>query len=299
MMLDQEKKYKAKLLLFGEYLVLHGSDAFALPIERYYGQFKTGNPSGFQELNHIISALSALSLTKVVFDKTALSNAISQGIYFDSCILTGYGMGSSGALSAALYDQFFTKNHPSFINDRNNLALIESIFQGKSSGTDPLVSYFDTAIHIHKSKIIRDVQYNPSSLNNWYLLDSKIPRKTHALVQLFKNKMEDTDYQHLLNKLLSLNNDLISKFILGHDWDEFEQELKHFSELQLQLFEEMVLEDIGIMWKIGLNSGLFQMKLCGAGGGGYYLVHTQKIASIKIELPEIYNQLIPIIDKSF
>ena len=42
----------------------------------------------------------------VHFDLAALKKDISLGLYFDSSIPQGYGVGSSGALVASIYDKY-------------------------------------------------------------------------------------------------------------------------------------------------------------------------------------------------
>jgi mevalonate kinase len=42
----------------------------------------------------------------VTFDLAELKNDVETGMYFDSSIPQGYGVGSSGALVAAIYDRY-------------------------------------------------------------------------------------------------------------------------------------------------------------------------------------------------
>ena len=43
------------------------------------------------------------------FDLDQMASDISKGMYFDSSIPPGYGVGSSGALVAAVYDRYALK----------------------------------------------------------------------------------------------------------------------------------------------------------------------------------------------
>lgn len=296
MILDLEKKYHAKLLLFGEYLVLQGSDAFAVPLDRFYGQFKldTSEKRGFAP--DLLQKLAKLPVAQAQFDFPSFEKAIDQGLIFDSNIPRGYGMGSSGALSAALYDQFFFKLAPTFIDDRSNLALIESIFQGKSSGTDPLVSYYNTAIHIQNGKINKELVYDKFLLKNWFLFDSKVPRKTHTLLEIFKTKLQNSEYSTQIDHLTKENNLLIQHFI--HNANEFSKLLNKFSSSQQFLFSDMIIEGLEPMWSQGLSSKVYQMKLCGAGGGGYYLLYSADMAILNKNYPSLDAILIPVIDES-
>src|SRR5690606_11283950 len=84
------------------------------------------------------------------FDITSFEFDISQGLFFDSTIPQGYGVGSSGALVAAIFDRYEQENHSTL--DINKLKKIfsqmEYHFHGASSGVDPLISYLNSPILI-------------------------------------------------------------------------------------------------------------------------------------------------------
>jgi mevalonate kinase len=69
-------------------------------------------------------------------------------MYFDSSIPQGYGVGSSGALVAAIYDKY-AQNKITVLENLTREKLLElkiffsqmESFHGKSSGLDPLNSY--------------------------------------------------------------------------------------------------------------------------------------------------------------
>ena len=50
--------------------------------------------------------METLNPELVVFDFEKLKNDVQEGMYFDSSIPQGYGVGSSGALVAAIYDKY-------------------------------------------------------------------------------------------------------------------------------------------------------------------------------------------------
>ena len=58
----------------------------------------------------------------------------------DSNIPIGYGLGSSGAVTACIYERYAVKTTKQETT-RTRLAQMESFFHGKSSGIDPWVSY--------------------------------------------------------------------------------------------------------------------------------------------------------------
>ena len=130
------RKYYSKILLFGEYTILNGSKAIAIPFERFFGQWKlSGDENASESLAHLKSYLECLEdrmVDHIDFDSWNLLNR--DKLFFDSNIPMGYGAGSSGSVTAAVFDQFYTgKEQMSLEKLRANLALIESCFHGASS----------------------------------------------------------------------------------------------------------------------------------------------------------------------
>jgi mevalonate kinase len=85
---------------------------------------------------------------------------IANGMFFDSNIPQGYGVGSSGALVAAIFERYsFSKHNPENISkeDLKNIKSVfgemESYFHGKSSGMDPLICYMNLPILIENKEI--------------------------------------------------------------------------------------------------------------------------------------------------
>ena len=63
-------------------------------------------------------------------------------------IPTGYGIGSSGAVCAAILDKYQYES-ADIETSHNQLIQMESYFHGKSSGLDPLVSFYDKPVLIN------------------------------------------------------------------------------------------------------------------------------------------------------
>ncbi len=85
--------------------------------------------------------------------------------------------------------------------------------------------------------------------------------------------------------MIKTNNQCIHSF-QEENLDSFFKELKNLSALQLEYFREMILPEYEPLWKQGLESGEFYLKLCGAGGGGYLLgfaTNRQAIQKLKKE----------------
>jgi mevalonate kinase len=83
-------------------------------------------------------------------------------MYFDSSIPQGYGIGSSGALVAAIYDQYATDKitvlenltQEKLLKLKKIFGRMESYFHGTSSGLDPLNSYLSIPILINSAESI-------------------------------------------------------------------------------------------------------------------------------------------------
>jgi len=81
---------------------------------------------------------------------------LNEGLAFESNIPIGFGLGSSGALSAGVYDSFcLAKANDNLELTKKHLAQIESYFHGSSSGTDPLVSFLQQGVYIESKTNIR------------------------------------------------------------------------------------------------------------------------------------------------
>ena len=104
--------FYAKILLFGEYGIIKDSKGLAIPFSSYKGALKSSTKlsgetqKSNQNLIKLYNYLIANSTELVSFDFTSFKNDIDSGMYFDSSIPQGYGVGSSGALVASIYDQY-------------------------------------------------------------------------------------------------------------------------------------------------------------------------------------------------
>ena len=96
----------AKLLLFGEYTVLHGGRALAVPETRWSGQLgMSGDGKRSDELQTWADDIASRMLwPKATMDQ--FRRDIDAGLSFASNIPLGYGLGSSGALCAAVYKTY-------------------------------------------------------------------------------------------------------------------------------------------------------------------------------------------------
>ena len=107
--------FYSKILLFGEYGIIKDSKGLSIPYNFYNGALKMDGISSEEaaksnnNLRRFVAYLENLQQEQpelVTFDIETLKKHVEAGMYFDSTIPQGYGVGSSGALVAAIYDRY-------------------------------------------------------------------------------------------------------------------------------------------------------------------------------------------------
>lgn len=279
--MDLEKKYYAKLMLAGEYGVLKGSEALTIPLKKFHAKFdhvaiEELSDSMLKSVSTIRKLLLHLKSLPVnsffarpVFED--MDKVFNNGCYVASTIPQGYGIGSSGAVSALVYDQLFTDKESLTIQQhRKDLATIESFFHGKSSGVDPLSCYIGKPLHFlanEKIEILDIDPDNPLKEYRFFLLDSKEKMNTEELVKLFFEKLKDSEYDELItNEYRPLVDKLIASLRGTLDADPAFL-FNAVSEFQWKHFREMIPESMEEAWIQGQVSNTYYLKLNGSGGG--------------------------------
>src|SRR5687768_11099980 len=140
-------QFPAKLLLFGEYTVLNGSQALSIPMPKWSGKWSKNEES--RQMSLIPDYYQWLSKVELADDQTfeQLVKEFEEGWFFESTVPIGYGLGSSGAYVAGVYDRYFHKPDHDFEKTSDKLAQMEAYFHGSSSGMDPLVSWSGKAVY--------------------------------------------------------------------------------------------------------------------------------------------------------
>jgi mevalonate kinase len=158
--------FYSKILLFGEYGIIKNSKGLSIPYNFYKGGLKLGDldskivKKSNLSLCFFRDSLKKIDSSIVVFNFNKMNKDLFDGMYFDSTIPQGYGVGSSGALVAAFYDRYAENKYTVLENLTRDKILVlknifsnmESHFHGKSSGLDPLNSYLSLPILIHSKK---------------------------------------------------------------------------------------------------------------------------------------------------
>ena len=296
--------FYSKILLFGEYGIIQDSKGLSIPYNFYNGALRTErNPSAEAvksngNLRRFVSYLENLQSedsTELSFNLTQLKVDVDAGMFFDSSIPQGYGVGSSGALVAAIYDKYahnkitvlenLTKDK--LLQLKAVFARMESFFHGKSSGLDPLNSYLSIPILINSKDNIEATGIPTQSVSGKgavFLIDSGIVGETAPMVNIFMEKLKDQGFRTMLKSQFIKHTDACVENFLGGDIKMLFANTKKLSKVVLNNFKPMIPEQFHNIWQKGLDTGDYYLKLCGSGGGGYILGFTEDLERAKKSL---------------
>ena len=303
--------FYSKILLFGEYGIIKDSKGLSIPYNFYNGALKMDeNPNQVAvesnlNLKKFLEYLSKIDTNLVAFDLEQLQLDVNAGMYFDSSIPQGYGVGSSGALVAALYDKYAQDKITVLENLTREKLLklkaifseMESFFHGKSSGLDPLNSYLSIPILINSKDNIEATgipSQNTNGKGAVFLLDSGIIGETAPMVGIFMEKMKQEGFRTMLKNQFIKHTDACVEDFLKGDINSLFRNTKQLSKVVLNHFKPMIPKQFHTIWKAGIESNAYYLKLCGSGGGGYILGFTEDFqaaqkALIDHKLEVVYN----------
>jgi len=286
--------FYSKILLFGEYGIIKDSKGLSIPYSFYNGALKMDDNDSEdaiqsnQNLRLFAKHLQTLEERLVSFDYQSLITHLNEGMYFDSSIPQGYGVGSSGALVAAIYDKYAHEKITILENLTREKLLklkmifskMESFFHGKSSGLDPLNSYLSLPILINSNNHIEATgipSQQSSGKGAVFLLDSGIIGETAPMVNIFMEKMKQEGFRKMIkNQFIKHTDACVDDFLQG-DIKSLFRNTKQLSKVVLSHFKPMIPKQFHELWKKGIETNDYYLKLCGSGGGGYILGFTQDI----------------------
>ncbi|WP_299250694.1 mevalonate kinase [uncultured Lacinutrix sp.] len=303
--------FYSKILLFGEYGIIKDSKGLSIPYNFYNGALKTDeNPNeeakkSNESLIKFAAYLDNISEDLVVFEIEKLKADVADGMYFDSSIPQGYGVGSSGALVAAIYDKYALNKITVLENLTREKLLqlkavfseMESFFHGKSSGLDPLNSYLSLPILINSKDNIEATGIPTQSTSGKgavFLLDSGITGETAPMVSIFMENMKQEGFRNMLKTQFIKHTDACVEDFLKGDIKSLFSNTKQLSKVVLNNFKPMIPAQFHELWKKGIDTNDYYLKLCGSGGGGYILGFTQDIIKAEESLKDyklevVYN----------
>ncbi len=254
--------------------MIRGGKALAIPFDNFKGYWGSGAP--VTDWNPLLRFLGANPELEI--DIHRLQSDLQNGGGFVSTIPQGKGLGSSGALVAGLLASYGPQKDWSMAEARIRLAALESCYHGQSSGVDPLVSWVGKPLLLSGTSdpVIAEMPVETwRKLDRWFLLDSTISRYSAPLVALYKKKTENPEFAATMEHLEALVDEAIECY---EHLDEamMGQTMRALSSLELIAFDEMIPKSVKKIWQEGLATGDYALKLCGAGGGGYFLGYRLK-----------------------
>lgn len=270
------KRYPAKLLLFGEHILLRGAPALCVPVPAFGASWEQASPKA--DVRGLQMRLAEFAGSETLQKMPGIDGARFQkdllfGLFLRSDIPPGYGLGSSGALCAAVYDRYCRSKSTDPAALKVVFSDMESFFHGASSGIDPLVSYLNKALLIRDKTQVAVVQ-EP----DWrgekpvvFLLDSRLPRQTGPLVRWFLEQSETADFSTRMEAdFLPAHEATLQAWISG-DATQFWRQARLLSRFQYEFFKPMVPDSVRACWGKNLDNPDVILKICGAGGGGFVL----------------------------
>lgn len=303
--------FYSKILLFGEYGIIKDSKGLSIPYSFYNGALKKDDNASEaaiksnESLKRFVQHIQGIDDAIVRFDIERLLEDVYSGMYFDSSIPQGYGVGSSGALVAAIYDKYaFDKitvlenlTREKLLKLKSIFSAMESFFHGSSSGLDPLNSYLSIPILINSKDNIEATgipAQQSKGKGGVFLLDSGIIGETAPMVSLFMENMKQEGFRSMLkNQFIKHTDACVDDFLKG-DIKSLFRNTKQLSKIVLNHFKPMIPKQFHELWKKGLETNEYYLKLCGSGGGGYILGFTEDMEKAKQSLSDyklevVYN----------
>ncbi|MEM9413284.1 MAG: hypothetical protein AAGA30_19400, partial [Planctomycetota bacterium] len=227
---------------------------------------------------------------------------LEKGLYFESDIPQGFGLGSSGALVAALFLRYFDNaedvdrlaefSQEKIRRLKNALGKLEDHFHGTSSGLDPLSVLVNRPLLIKPKLDISATEipkFDQVGRHTIFLLNTNVKRNTEDLVGQFKSACEDPSFIEKINHdLTAATNSAIDCF-LNNKPDRLYQAVNQISQFHFREMPYVIPDGFADVIKEGLESQKYFLKICGAGGGGYLLGFTSDWQATSEQLAD--NQL--------
>lgn len=202
--------FYSKILLFGEYGIIKDSKGLSIPYNFYNGALimeKSDDDSARKSNESLckfadyLDSLQNEQPNLVSFDIDRLNSDVAAGMFFDSSIPQGYGVGSSGALVAAIYDKYAYNKITVLENLTREKLLTLKVFLARwnhsfmeTIRSCPLNSYLSLPILITSQDHLEILQVfprkKPEAKGAVFLLDSGMTGETAPMASYFYGKSE-------------------------------------------------------------------------------------------------------------
>lgn len=275
-----QNSYPAKLLLFGEYLVLRQGAALAVPDERYSTYWEHDEKPDADLITYF-NYLKGEKDLQSYLHFPRLEKHLNSGWQLKSDIPRNKGLGSSASIVAAIYDRYkkIQDSELSLDELQSVFSMMEGYMHGKSSGFDPLPIYFhQPALRKNNQSVLVDSQL--PCLDSWRfeLIDSgHVRQDSKGITRYLERIDQDKNFASKIDTLTKVNNKLVEA-IIKNEKRIAENLLKTFTENQFYLFADWIPESIREAWENTMDQDDVVYKILGAGGGGYFLkIHLNQI----------------------
>lgn len=279
--------FHSKIILFGEYSMIFDSTALMIPFRHFKAEWKWSpalDGPGELASNKSIRKFKQYLLNdvelSVLFDFQRFEAELDQGLFLDSDVPSGYGLGSSGTLTAAVYRRYALHPLDDLMELKRILGKMESCFHGSSSGIDPLQCYLNRPFRIGPEGVIPlPEDFLPTDIRI-FLVDTGVKSNTKPLVQYFKEKRNDPAYLSAFQmEYVPCVKACIDQLVAGEK-EGFFASLRQLTDGQLKFLRPMITDnsiDLFLEYP-DFNVGF---KISGSGGGGYVLGFTDQVERTK------------------
>lgn len=271
--------YYSKVILFGEYSMIFDATALMVPLQQFSARWKLSKltmlraKKSNESICRFRDYLADIKNVSASIDIDALSRDLNFGLNLSSNVPSGYGLGSSGTLVAAVYDRYAILHTNDLMELKSIFGQMESFFHGSSSGIDPLQCYLGKPFRISPQGVElvnggflkRDIHI--------CLIDTKIKSNTRPLVQHFKEQRQDEAFLSAFQRdYVPHVTDCINNLIDGSN-EAFFASLTKLTKAQLLFLRPMITENTLHLFEQDYDFH-FGVKISGSGGGGYVLGFT-------------------------
>ena len=276
-------RYYSKVILFGEYSMIFDATALMIPLKRFSAQWRfashllaQGAAASNASLQRFADYLSTENDLKDLFDLQRFYHELHYNLFLDSNVPSGYGLGSSGTLVAAVYDAYVKQKTDDLLQLKALFSKMESYFHGSSSGIDPLQCYLGKPFKITPNgvELLSDSFLNKDV--HVCLIDTKIKSNTKPLVNHFKQQRENPDFlNRFQTEYLPCVKTCIDTMVSG-DKELFFNSLKQLTQGQMEFLRPMITDNTLDLFTTDYDFH-FGVKISGSGGGGYVLGFTDDV----------------------
>jgi mevalonate kinase len=277
-------RYYSKVILFGEYSMIFDATALMIPLKRFSAQWqfpqsrnRTASLTSNQSLKRFCQYLSEKDDLSNLLDLQALRRDLNDGLFLSSNVPSGYGLGSSGTLVAAVFDRYAIRKTEDYLQLKTLFGQMESHFHGSSSGIDPLQCYLGKPFKITPEGVqLLSDDFLKKDIHIC-LIDTKIKSNTKPLVNHFKTQRENPDFlSRFQSEYVPCVTSCINSMIEGNK-ELFFKSLKQFTKGQLEFLRPMITDNTLDLFNNDYDFN-FGVKISGSGGGGYVLGFTDDVA---------------------